>query len=150
MVTPSCGCALCPSEWVFNEHLIFSSCYQSRAGGYTIPRPNRQPPAPQPAGPRGQGSPGASQECRCFMNTYYVLGPLPGRDWPLISRFPQGHDRIPRNMSGSEVEESQRGRKKAGKGEKEERSRVRFKVKPQGQMTLRITSPFLVSDSSTM
>ena len=44
------------------------------------------------------------------MNTYYVLGFVPGKDW--YSRFPQGHDRIPlKNWEDGRKREREGGRK---------------------------------------
>lgn len=67
---------------------------------------------------------GTVRECRRSVNTYYARGPVSGKDSSLVSRLPQGHDRISLNMWGSKGEESQRGRKRAGRGERGGESQI--------------------------
>lgn len=52
------------------------------------------------------------------MNTYYVLGPGPGKDASLTARSPQGHNRVPLGVQGV-----QRGGQLGRQGE-EERGQV--------------------------
>lgn len=67
---------------------------------------------------------GTVRECRRSVTTYYARGPVSGKDSSLVSRLPQGHDRISLNMWGSKGEESQRGRKRAGRGERGGESQI--------------------------
>jgi hypothetical protein len=71
----------------FSVTLNSPSYYPSRAGGYTTPWENRQPPASHPAS-QAMGAGLVSQGCRCDPNAYYVLDPEPGKVYPLF----QGHD----------------------------------------------------------
>lgn len=73
-----------------------------------------------------------------FCEDLLCAGPCTGQHSPLIARLPQGHDRIPL-ITGRRAREG---------GRKQGEENTRFKVKPHGQVTLRITFPLPASDAS--